>query len=103
MKEVWKSGQSWNKWGLYKRLVGFCKSDWRDSRGETTEYKCLRRSCIVYIWIDKMLQDVLPKDELLVATMIAKFWENQEFIASFVAKTLREGNKISNVENTKQT
>ena len=57
---------------------------------------------LYYLGIDKMLQDVLPKDELLVVRIIAKFWENQEFIASFVAKTLREGNKISNVENTKR-
>ncbi len=41
--------------------------------------------------IEKMLVDPLPDNELLRKTIIAMFRENPEFVAEFIAKTIRSG------------
>ncbi len=41
--------------------------------------------------IEKMLVDPLPDDELLRKTIVAMFRENPEFVADFIARTIKSG------------
>jgi len=49
---------------------------------------------ILTIGLEKMLQDPLPKEEMLLKTMVAMFEENPEFVSDFISKTLRKGELI---------
>ena len=46
---------------------------------------------VLSIGLDKMLQDPLPKEEMLLKTMVAMFEENPEFVSEFMANTLKKG------------
>ena len=50
-------------------------------------------SFVLSIGINKMIRDVISEDELLATTLVAMFKENPEFVASFIAKTLKKGNE----------
>ena len=41
----------------------------------------------------KMITDVIPDDEILRDTMLAMFDDNPEYLCSFVAKILKEGER----------
>lgn len=51
---------------------------------------------VLSLGMDKMFEDVLPKDEqgLLPKTIIAMFKENPEFVVNFVVDTLKRGEQI---------
>jgi len=46
---------------------------------------------ILSVGMEKMLQDPLPKEEMLLKTMVAMFDKNPEFVSDFVAETLKRG------------
>ena len=59
---------------------------------QTTEDDSGRVELIVSIGLDRMLQDVLPKDEpVLQKTMTHMFALNPEFVCDFVADRIRQG------------
>jgi len=41
--------------------------------------------------IDKLLQDPLPDEPILQDTIVSMFNKNPEFVAEFIAETLKEG------------
>lgn len=51
---------------------------------------------VLSVGVDKMLEDLVPKDEqgLLQKTMVAMFNENAEFVVNFVVNTLKKGEQI---------
>ena len=53
------------------------------------------------IGINRMLCDPLPDDELLMRTLVEMFKENPEFVASFIAKKLREGKELEELERAR--
>jgi len=50
-----------------------------------------------------MLCDPLSDDELLMRTLVEMFKENPEFVASFIAKKLREGKDLEELERARGT
>ncbi len=46
---------------------------------------------ILIIGLDKMLQDLLPKEEMLLKTMVKMFNECPEFVCDFILRRLKEG------------
>jgi hypothetical protein len=55
---------------------------------------------VLSVGMDKMLEDLIPKDEqgLLQKTMVAMFNENAEFVVNFVVNTLKKGEQIRKEE-----
>lgn len=55
---------------------------------------------VLSVGMDKMLEDLIPKDEqgLLQKTMVAMFNENAEFVVNFVVNTLKRGEQIQKEE-----
>lgn len=55
---------------------------------------------VLSLGIDKMFEDLIPKDEqdLLRKTIVAMFNENPEFVVNFVIKTLKRGKQIQKEE-----
>ncbi len=49
---------------------------------------------VISIGLERMLQDPLPKEEMLLNTILAMFEENSEFVSNFVAKTLKRGEEM---------
>ncbi len=46
---------------------------------------------VIDIGLERMLQDPLPKEEMLLKTMVAMFRENPEYVCDFIARTLEKG------------
>jgi len=55
---------------------------------------------VLSVGMDKMLEDLIPKDEqgLLQKTMVAMFNQNAEFVVNFVVNTLKKGEQIRKEE-----
>ena len=56
---------------------------------------------ILSVGMQKMMMDVIPDDELLRNTILTMFRDNPEYLCSFVAKVLKEGEK-KNIEKPKE-
>jgi len=50
-----------------------------------------RAELAVSIGLERMLQDVLPKEELLLKTMAQMFDRNPEFVCEFVSDMVKQG------------
>ncbi|MHA1603749.1 MAG: hypothetical protein ACTSWF_03730 [Candidatus Freyarchaeota archaeon] len=46
---------------------------------------------VLSMGIDKLLQDPLPDEPILQDTIVSMFNKNPEFVAEFIAETLKEG------------
>lgn len=46
---------------------------------------------VLSVGLERMLQDILPKEETLLKTMALMFKKNSEFVSQFVVDTLKEG------------
>jgi len=53
---------------------------------------------VIEIGLDKMLHDVLPKEDTLLGTMTSMFNENPEFVSAFVANTISRGEETQKKE-----
>jgi F0F1-type ATP synthase alpha subunit len=53
-----------------------------------------RTALVVSIGLERMLQDVLPKEEMLLRTMTQMFNRNPEFVCEFISDTIRQGEKM---------
>ena len=62
--------------------------------GEEFQNESAYVELILYIGLEKMLQDPLPKEEMLLKTMVAMFQENPEFVSEFIVDTLKRGELI---------
>ena len=47
------------------------------------------------IALERMLQDILPEEEMLLKTMVTMFNDNPEYVSSFLAETLKRGALIN--------
>jgi len=56
---------------------------------------------VLSIGLEKMLLDVIPKEEMLQETMSTMFSENPEFVSNFVASTIEKGSLIKKEERKK--
>nr|MDO8098154.1 hypothetical protein [Candidatus Njordarchaeota archaeon] len=59
--------------------------------GQGLESESAYLELLVFNGIEKVLQDLFPKEELLLKTMIKMFNEDPEFVSEFIAKTMKEG------------
>ena len=46
---------------------------------------------VISVGIEKMLQDPLPKQEMLLKTVVKMFKQNPEFVSAFIAEALKKG------------
>lgn len=56
---------------------------------------------VISIGLDRMLQDPLPQEDMLLKTMVAMFKRNPEFVCDFVAEMLEKGEEVEK-EKTKE-
>jgi len=49
---------------------------------------------VLSIGLERMLQDPLPKEEMLLKTMVEMFKENPEFVSNFIAEKLKAGKRM---------
>lgn len=49
-----------------------------------------RAELVVSIGLERMLQDVLPKEEMLLRTMVQMFDRNPEFVCEFVSDMIKK-------------
>ncbi|MBS7269688.1 MAG: hypothetical protein KIH10_12725 [Candidatus Freyarchaeota archaeon] len=59
--------------------------------GEEVGDETIYADFVLSMGIDKLLQDPLPDDPILRSTMVSMFKKNPEFVAEFIAETLKEG------------
>lgn len=78
------SEESYRKLKALKKIVDAVLGDTFKDESEYAEF-------VLRAGIEKMLVDPLPDDELLRKTIIAMFRENPEFIAEFIARTIKSG------------
>lgn len=57
---------------------------------------------ILTLGLHEMLRDSLPKEEVLLRTMIDMFDKNPEFVSDFIAETLEGGKLIQQEEEIKR-
>ena len=51
---------------------------------------------ILFVGTIRMLQDVFPKEEMLLKTMmVSMFEQNPEFVSNFIAEKIKEGSLIT--------
>jgi len=50
-----------------------------------------RAELVISIGLERMLQDVLPKEEMLLRTVVQMFDRNPEFVCEFISDMVREG------------
>lgn len=76
----------------YKRLIAFKKVI--DSiLGKKLPNDDAYAELVMSIGLDRMLQDPLPKEEMLLKTMVAMFRENPEYVCDFIARSLEGGKR----------
>jgi hypothetical protein len=88
---------------VYRRFKAFEKvfvAVLGEEAGEETIYADFVVSSGIY----KLLRDPLPDDTILQDTMVSMFKKNPEFVAEFIAETLKEGqiDKEKQVETWKR-
>ncbi|MBS7247159.1 MAG: hypothetical protein QXN15_05860 [Candidatus Jordarchaeales archaeon] len=78
------SGESHRRLMALKRIVDAVLGDTFRDYSEYVEF-------VLLAGVEKMLVDPLPDDELLRKTIVAMFRENPEFVADFIARTIKSG------------
>ena len=53
---------------------------------------------VLVIGLERMLQDVLPKNDILRNTMVLMFRENPEYVSDFISRVLKRGELIQKEE-----
>ena len=57
---------------------------------EVPQTESERAELVVSIGLESMLQDVLPKEEMLLKTMVQMFNQNPKFVCEFISDMIRK-------------
>ena len=93
MPKVMISKEILERLRAFKKIINYVLEDKLEKEEDYVEL-------VLSLGMDKMFEDLLPKDEecLLQKTIIAMFNENPEFVVNFVVNTLKRGEKIQKEE-----
>jgi len=69
---------------------------------DTPKAESDRAELVVSIGLERMLQDVLPKEEMLLRTMAQMFSRNPEFVCAYVSDTIRQGGEQKQKEQAEE-
>lgn len=82
--EIRISEETYKKLMAFRKVIDAIIENKLANDGEYAEF-------VIGIGLEKMLQDPLPKEEMLLKTMVAMFRENPEYVCDFIARTLEKG------------
>lgn len=87
MGKIEISEESIKKINAFKKLINYIL-------GHELPNESAYIEMILVIGLDRMLQDLLPKEEMLLKTMVQMFKENPEFVCDFILQRLTEGELV---------
>ncbi|MFQ6051405.1 MAG: hypothetical protein ACE5K4_06890 [Candidatus Hydrothermarchaeota archaeon] len=91
MPEVEISDEIYKRVESFKKIIDTVLGEEFESVEEYVEL-------ILEIGMERMLQDVLPEEEMLQKTMTVMLRDNPDYLTDFVARTLKEGALIRKKE-----
>jgi hypothetical protein len=94
MPEIEISEDTYSKLKAFKRVIDVILGEKLSKESDYAEL-------VISIGLDRMLQDPLPKEDMLLKTMVAMFGRNPEFVCDFVAEMLEKGGEVEK-EKTKE-
>ncbi|MCW4050637.1 MAG: hypothetical protein NWE89_12975 [Candidatus Bathyarchaeota archaeon] len=87
MGKIEISEETIKKVNAFKKLINYILGDELPNESAYIEM-------ILFIGLDRMLQDLLPEEEMLLKTMVQMFKECPEFVCDFILRRLKEGESI---------